>query len=271
MVYLSAIRSQARACRFSVRLAAVVLALSFSPLRASEAQSLPSGDVLLAQVISQLPKEPLRLTGELIARKRHGVVLRRLEFEMFLNWGAVPSKARYVLRDAFGVELEQLTVLRDGGSAEFEYATGSPLTNAPTPDLFQSVQQTDVSWMDLALSFLWWKGAKVTGVEKVLDRPCYVVDVPAPVMAGSAPGADSRYASVRVWIDQEMRMLFQAEGRDAKGQAIRRLWVRSFKKFGDRWMIKDMEVQQEPGDHRTKLQMHDVQTEARASEEKAQP
>ena len=129
----------------------------------------------------------------------------------------------------------------------------------PTPDLFDSIQGSDVCWVDLALSFLWWDGAQVVGSERVLNRDCHVVDIPAPAdLAVRAVPAGGRCAWVRVWIDKEMKMLFQAEGLDASRVPLRRLWVRSFKRFDQRWMIKDMEVQQFSGDHRTKLQIHDI-------------
>jgi len=61
-----------------------------------------------------------------------------------------------------------------------------------------------------------------------------------------------------MWIDANLYMLLQAEGYDETGDAIRRLWVRSFKKINDRWMIKEMEIQAEPAYHRTKLRIEAV-------------
>ncbi len=42
-------------------------------------------------------------------------------------------------------------------------------------------------------------------------------------------------------------------------QPIRRLWIDSFKKINDQWMIKDMEVEAEPVAHRTKLTIREVE------------
>lgn len=248
--------------------ALAMLGLLAGVARAQTNAEAPNADALLERVILSLPRDPLQLSGELIVRKRRGVVVRRLQFEMALNWGAEPSEARYNLRDALGKDLEQLIVKRPSGRApEFVYSRGSPLTHAPLADPYGSLQQSDVSWMDLALSFLWWRGGKISGTEKVLTRECYMVDVPAPAGSSAAPGA---YASVRLWIDREMNMLLQAEGRDARNEPIRKLWVRSFKRFDDRWMIKDMEIQQTVGDHRTKLRIEDAQGAAAAKEEPEQ-
>jgi hypothetical protein len=95
-----------------------------------------------------------------------------------------------------------------------------------------------------------------------------VVDVPAPTngpavaagkdAAAAGTGAGRPYARVRLWIEENLRVLLQAEGYDARGEAIRRLWVQSCKKINDRWMIKEMEVQGYPEIHRTKLSIRDA-------------
>jgi hypothetical protein len=107
--------------------------------------------------------------------------------------------------------------------------------------------------LDLSLSFLWWRGGLVVGVEQVRGRPAIVVDVAPPVDQAPDP-----YARVRLWIDEQARILLQAEGYGADGKAVRTLWVKSFKKIDDRWMVKDLEIQQYPAVHRTKLRVNDA-------------
>jgi hypothetical protein len=70
---------------------------------------------------------------------------------------------------------------------------------------------------------------------------------------------------VRLWIEEKIRVLLQAEGYDAQGEAVRRLWVQSCKKINDRWMIKDMEIQQYPEIHRTRLTVRDVKPQPPAT------
>jgi len=223
-------------------------------------------DRLLDDVVARLPAEPLRISGDLLVRKRHGVPVNRFSFEMLLDWGQLPNTARYTIRDAFGTDLEQLTVKRDAdGTPNFHHASGDPLKADTVPPLFDTVQSSDISWVDLALAFLWWKGGEVTGSEEVKGRKCHVVEVPAPGGADDAvqsgektDGAGTPYARVRLWIDEELRMLLQAEGLDAEDNLIRKLWVKSFKKIDDHWMIKDLEVQSYPVKHRTKLSIREM-------------
>ena len=222
-----------------------------------EVEPAPSADELLAEVIERLPSLPLLITGELHVRRPRGVSVRNLNFEMFVNWGASPASASYAIKDKDGRLLEELTVVRSTNAVPvFSRTDGDPPQKVPVGDLFASMQRTDLSWMDLTLSFLWWTGGEIVGKEEIKGRPSFIVDVPAP------DGEDgSQYASVRLWIDVAARMLLQAEGRDTKGDPVRRLWVKSFKKVNDMWMVKDLEVQRYPVIHRTKLRVHEV-TEA---------
>jgi hypothetical protein len=215
----------------------------------------PTAQGLLDDVVAQLPREPLRIEGDIIVRKRRGVVLSQLTFEMSLHWGEAPARARYTIRDAGGSDLEQLTLTRQGsGSPALEYASGNPLARAALPDLAQRIQDTDLSWMDLSLSFLWWRGGRITGTDRVRGRECYVVEVPSPAPRGA-------YTAARLWVDRELHMLLRAEGCGADGKVIRRLWVDSLKRVDARWIIKDLEVEGPDPVHRTRLTVREVRTE----------
>jgi len=220
-----------------------------------------SGQQLLKNVVAQLPREPIVLFGDLRVRKRRGTVLREVKFEMLARWGSDQAVATCTVLDPFGMELERLTVSRvKGYGTRLEYAAGNPLSASDPPDLFESVQGTDVSWMDLTLGFLWWEGGSIVGSDEIRGRRCYVVEVPAPVYRDAGGGnrpfssaAGRRYSRARLWIDEELRTLLQAEGYDCDGKLVRRLWVKSFKKIDDRWVIKDMEIQGSSPAYRTRL------------------
>jgi len=225
-----------------------------------------SGQPILDAVVARLPREPLDITGEIVVRKRRGVVMRELKFDMALRLGAVPTLARYTIRDAFGETMEQLTVRRGADRrASIEYAAGSPPAATSPPPLHVAIQETDISWADLSLAFLWWPGSRVVGTDTVRGRDCYVLNVPAPASPGGDPEAGAtgvRYTSVQLWIDSELFMLLRAEGRNADGNALRTLWVKSLKKIDEQWMIKDLEVQTYPLKHRTRLRIREVSAAA---------
>jgi len=214
----------------------------------------PSPDQLLDDVVTGLPLDSLIITGSLVVRKQRGVVIGDYLFEMLVEWGGRPPWARYVIKDDDGRILEQLKVIHSSGSvSDIEYSRGEPSRSAQLTNLTQLIQNTDISWMDLTLSFLWWRGGKITGEEEIKGFDCYIVDVPRP------SGVECEYAYVRLWIEKKIRVLLQAEGYDSEGDIIRRLWIKSCKKIDDRWMIKDMEIQGNPAEHRTKLRVKAVE------------
>ena len=222
---------------------------------AQEPESEPDAQQLLDDVVIQLPREPLEISGDIILRKRRGVVVNELSFQMKLDYGALPATAIYTICDKFGREVEQLKVTRaHGREAEFKYYSGQGHTEAPVPDLFSAVQATDVTWMDLTLSFLWWPGGRITGMESVKGRTCYQVEIPAPT------GWKGSYTRIVLSIDKSLHMLLRAEALDAAGKSVRVLWVKSIKKINDRWMLKDLEVQSGPN-RRTKLVVREVNGE----------
>jgi hypothetical protein len=130
--------------------------------------------------------------------------------------------------------------------------------------LHTRIQETDISWADLTLAFLWWPNSRVVGDDTVRGRECLVLDIPAPERAPTSVDEINSmpYTSVRLWVDREMLMLLQAEGRDSEGDPMRKLWVKSLKKIDGQWMIKDMEIQSFPPIHRTRLRIREVSVAA---------
>lgn len=217
----------------------------------------PDGRRILQAVVAALPTNPLDISGDLLVRKRRGVPVHKRKFEINLNWGALPPVAEYTIRDGFGTALERLRVSHPKNADEqIEFAVGATLSPTNPPPLFTTVQDTDFTWADLTLSFLWWDNGKRVGSDKVRGRDCYIVDVPAPPENNITTGAI--YDHVRLWIDKEILLVLKAEGRDKNAAPIRRMWVRSFKKINDQWMIKDMEIQAFPADQRTKMTIREV-------------
>lgn len=227
-----------------------------------------TADQLLANVVAQLPTKPITVTGELLVRQRRGVPIASFGFSLDAHWGAVPPRACYTIRDAFGRSLEQLTITH-GEPATYRHATGDPLQESPLQDLTQPIQGTDLSWTDLTLAFLWWHGGKVVGEETIKTFDCHIIEIEAPAAPSEESESDALadapspmtscpYSKVRLWISKKANLMLQAEGYDTEGQIQRRLWVRSCKKIDERWMIKDMEVQHFPMVHRTKLRVLDV-------------
>jgi len=234
---------------------AVVLGL-VATIYAAPVSPPPSAEDLLDHVIAQLPLEPIRMSGKLIVRRRRGVLLATYGFEMALHLGETPPRATYTILDAFGTPLERLSITWSNDRAPtFDFAEGAEFSPSSLSNLAQPIQQTDISWMDLTLSFLWWPNGNVVGEESIKGYDCYIVELPAPA-SNAGP-----YSRVKLWIDRKMHMMLQAEGY-SQDLLRRRLWIKSCRKVNDRWMIKDMEIQKYPALHRTKLQILEVNGES---------
>ena len=251
-------------------IAGLMLTGSISSAGAPTATHSSSGQHILDAVLARLPQQPMTINGDIVVRKRRGVVLHELRFEVALDWGGDPATAQYTIMDRFGTELERFTVRHDAATGTRTEHT-SPDGAVPSQDvsLHSRIQRTDLTWADVSLSFLWWPDSRLVGADSVRGRDCFVVEVPAPpaedgalpATAGAAAGS-APYATVRLWIDSELLMLIQALGQDADGRPLRKLWVDSLKKIDDQWMIKDLEVQSYPPRQRTRFRIREISVAA---------
>lgn len=210
---------------------------------------------MLDRVLAQLPRSRVLANGTMFVRQRRGVPLQTYRFSLDANWTPKQTSVCYVMQNENGVPLESLT-FAPGTTDAFQYRSGENLTPAPLPDLAANIAKTDLSWLDLSLYFLWWRGARFVGEETVRSLHCRIIEVDAPPDA--PPGS---YSRVRLWISTEQGLMLQAEGFRADGTPVRRLWVQSVRQINEQWMISTLEVQQTNRNSRTRLQIVDAKTE----------
>ncbi|MBQ7721738.1 MAG: outer membrane lipoprotein-sorting protein [Kiritimatiellae bacterium] len=201
---------------------------------------------VLYGTLSRLPSDPVKLTGSLIMRKRRGIVVKEVPFEIELLWGAEPKGAKYRLFDGFGRPLSTLVASVDKDGRVLCGVRDGDGRELPEPDLLDQVEGTDITWLDITLSYLWWNDATLVGAEEFKGALCDIVAVrpPSPLKG---------CAEVRLWVDRRRGFLRQAEQIDEKGERVRHMWVASVGKIGDRWMIRNMEVKREGTGVMTKL------------------
>ncbi len=213
-----------------------------------------SAQEVLRGTLARLPAETIALDGQLIVRRQRGVVLREAGFVVELAWGEEPPRACYRLQDTFGRERESLTVLRrPDGTSDLVWRDASGAVREEHPSLADLVQETDLAWMDLTLAFLWWPDARLDGEADFRGSKCDIVRVAPPE---PLPGC----GAVRLWVDRRLRFLRQAEQLDESGRRVRRMWVSSVGKVGDRWMIRNLEVERPGSGQRTKLHVERLNT-----------
>lgn len=100
----------------------------------------------------------------------------------------------------------------------------------------ESVRGGLLNYEDLALRFLYWPNPRLLGRETIRSRPAYKIEI-------TAPGKESDYGAVRLWIDTESGAILRIEGYDKTGKLAKRFEVVSAQKIEGQWMLKQMRVE----------------------------
>jgi len=138
----------------------------------------------------------------------------------------------------------QVIQLRMGDKeARLEEINGSGKAEKVSPRRFdEKVRDTDISYEDLSLGFLYWANATIHGEQTMLLQKCWIIRV--------EPGSrkDSQYGKVDLWISKKNGALMQAEAFDLAGKLSRRFKVISGQSVGDGlWMLKEMRIESMQG------------------------
>lgn len=192
--------------------------LSCAPLQASEpaaAEILRNARVLQAQqqagFVGQLRNED-----------------RVIPFRLFLESGVI----RYVFGD-------RSLILRLGQkSARLEEQVGSSKSTVGPARFDKKVQDTDISYEDLSLRFLYWPNAALIGEESVLTQRCWRLQLQP------ASRNDSQYSRVDLWVEKKSGTLLRADSYDWNSEIAKRFEVRKVQQIDGLWVLKQMKIQE---------------------------
>ena len=128
----------------------------------------------------------------------------------------------------FHVRLEQddLTLLEMQGKKERHF---------PREKLGQSIDGTDLTYEDLSLRFLYWKGGVIEGPEKVNGYECYRIRLVNPTNKG-------RYGIVYVWAHKKYHALIQVKGYTKGGAPLKEFLITDLMKVKDTYTVKQMRI-----------------------------
>lgn len=100
---------------------------------------------------------------------------------------------------------------------------------------------TDVTYEDLSLRFLYWKGGSIlpdSQDSRIKGRDCFIVQVVNP-----SPGT-GQFATVRMWVDKENGTVWQIDGYGMDGKLIKRFTITSVQRLSDgTWFFKQMKME----------------------------
>ena len=153
----------------------------------------------------------------------------RIPFRLILNGPEI----RYEFSNP-----KQIIVLRMGeqGSRldEITNEGSEKVTAARFDDL---IRNSDISYEDLALRFLYWKNARIVGEENVGGFRCYKIELHPD------RGSGSQYGTVWAWIGKNSGALAKAECYTPKGVLAVRFKVVSGRKLEDgTWIFKQISI-----------------------------
>ena len=146
-----------------------------------------------------------------------------------------------VIRYAFSNPDEALQLRLGENDSRLEEVTRGGVEKITPAQFDHKVRGTGVSYEDLALKFLYWQNARVTGEDTIRTRNCWKLEL-------KAPSRQSQYSNVFLWVDKSGGALMRMEGYDWNGQLAKRFEVVSAQKIEGRWFLKQMRIEEiQPG------------------------
>ena len=213
--------------RFASRLVVLCLLCLFvaNPLRSEETAD---AQAILKTVRLAQSAQNNTLTGAIRTRGKS------LPFRLVSSSGTI----RYEFTDP-----AQVIQLRLGEKeARLEEISGGKAEKVSPRRFDDRVRDTDISYEDLSMGFLYWPNATVHGEQTMLLQKCWIIRVEP------GAGASSQYGKVDLWISKKNGALMQAEAFDPAGKLSRRFKVISGQPVGDGlWMLKEMRIESMQG------------------------
>ena len=184
--------------------------------------ALPSAEEILDSVRMQQAHQQLDLQGQL----RQDTIV--VPFHLTQNGP--------VIRYSFTNPPETLQLRLEEKGSKLEVITRSGTEKIAPAQFDQKVRGTDVTFEELALKFLYWPNAQLTGEETINTRWCWKIKL-------TAPSRESQYSSINIWVDKAGGALMRVEGFDWNGKLAKRFEVISGQKIEGRWFLKQMRIE----------------------------
>src|SRR5688572_9764557 len=143
--------------------------------------ALPSAREILESVRLQQAQQQLDLEGQL--READKVFPFRL------------TQSGPVIRYSFSNPDEALQLRLGENDSRLEEVTKEGVEKVTAAQFDRKVRGTSVTYEDLALKFLYWPDARVTGENSIRSRYCWKLEL-------KAPSRQSQYSNVYLWVDK---------------------------------------------------------------------
>src|ERR1700716_120018 len=170
-------------------------------LGASALSAPPSAQEILESVRLRQAQQELELQGQI----REGATI--VPFRL--------TQTGPVIRYSFSKPDEALQLRLGDNDSRLEEITREGVEKVTPAQFDHKVRGTAVTYEDLAMKFLYWPNARVTGENSISLRNCWKLEL-------KAPNRQSQYSNVWLWVDKEGGALMKLEGYDWNGKLAER-------------------------------------------------
>ena len=187
---------------------------------------------------SQALQDLKRLKGQL---RKDG---SKYPLELSMTEGVIRfvfSDPKEILNLEMGDRSAKLTRITLGSRAEMSKASAS----AP-------IRNTDLSFEDLSMRFLYWPGAKIITGDSVMFQKCWQVRV-------TSPDRSDAYQTVDIWVAKASGAMMRMDAFNAQGKKVKQFLVRKVQDNpqGKGYILEQMRVESfDPEDGRAKGQTY---------------
>ena len=134
----------------------------------------------------------------------------------------------------------------------FEIVDGKTL-NFPPERLVSPIAETDLTYEDLALRFLYWPNPKLEGREDVAGQSCFKIRIDKP------RNVAGRYEVVYVWVHEKFGAFMRIRGHDKNGGLVKEFQVQDVMQVAkDVWTLRKMQVATHDPANGRRISMTDV-------------
>ena len=128
--------------------------------------------------------------------------------------------------------------------------SGAPVQPVGVEAIFAPLAETRIGAFDLQMPYLYWSEFVFEGVTKVRGRPAHAfLCYPPTELAEKNP----QLTGVRAYVDTQFHALIQAEYIGEKNEITRTVSVMDFKKVGEQWIPKSIDVRDEKTRDKTRF------------------
>lgn len=209
-----------------------VLLLSLLALMPARAASQEGGSdkppgVSAVQVLEAIRESQQHLAQELKGRLRTS--RKSYPFSLTAKAGAISWH--------FSEPDQTITLRMSDDGARLEESSNGKNRKVTSAKWTAPLHDSDMTYEDLSMGFLYWRTAKIDGEQSILMQKCWIIHAEPP------KGANSQYTHVRLWVSQGGLALMQVEAYAGK-QLARRFKVVSAQKTDEgAWLLKQMRIE----------------------------